>query len=949
MSESASAARAARGRGGPSLPTRGRDPELAILTRAIDTVIHGQGGWLVVSGQPGAGKTRLLEDAKERAQAAGARFFYGSGDSEGHLTPFAPLLSGMEAAGVELLAEDELAGLESNPENRFWVLQELQDGLDRVSLAGPMVIAIDDLQWCDDATLLALKTLPLRLSASPILWIVAVRQSAMKASRITSVFERYGDIGESQLILGSLSDAAVASMVEDVVGATPDARMLRSVLQSEGLPLYVLELLGGLVDEGLISSENGVAHLIGSAVPQRFRESVKSRVSALSPQCRQILEVASVIGRTFQLEVLADMLDVSVGDLIDPVREAVDAGLLLEVGDLRFSHDLFREIIEESVPSTAHRILRRKVIDVQLARGGNVVEVATMLADSAQPGDVDAVMVLRSAARQLSSLTPSTAADLAVRALELSPGHDPERAEIVSEAATYLWQAGQAIQARRLIDKELSGAASGEEEALLRLGVTRMSSQFSFAEAVRQATIALALPNISDSTRQNLEAQLALNTLMTADVQRPVDITTASPDNLAVLATFTIARASRQFYGGKWEPAFASAHEALIIADHAQIRYRTFHNEAIFLSFMYVSAGDIANALREADRGIQETTRLRQGGGLRLWIMARSRVLLDAGRLADAAVEAHALLEMVDELGPGNFADITAIYTLVRVALYEGDEDAIRSYRADSQRMFGDEAARIRNLGSWLLSLIAHWHGEWNTAIELALPVLERLGLPGPYFSGSTDAADDVIFVRLALRTGHRQGAEAMVAFAEARAAENRPFPILRATAMHARALLTDDRSLLSKAVVLLESIDRPVVLGSALEDLGRITAESDPASAIEHFKNASKLYADAGAFNEERRINRRLADLGAPPEVESAAGTGAAGTGAWSTLSAAQRSVASLIVQGLTNRQVAEKLNLSPHTVNAHLRFAFTKLGVHSRVELAGLYHQLQSANPDL
>ncbi|TQL56201.1 helix-turn-helix transcriptional regulator [Subtercola boreus] len=910
--------------------------ELATIGRAIDTVVGGQGGWLVISGQPGSGKTRLLEDAKGLALQSGARYFYGSGDPEGHLTPFAPLLVGMEAAGVELLAEDELASLESNPENRFWILQELQDGLDRASLDGPMVIVIDDLQWCDDATLLALKTLPLRLSASPILWVVAVRQSAMKASRITSVFERYGDIGENLLTLGSLSDSAVASMVHDVVGATPDARMLRSVLQSEGLPLYVLELLGGLVDEGLIASDGGVARLIGSAVPQRFRESVKSRVSALSARCRQTLEVASVIGRTFELEVLAEMLDVSVGDLIGPVREAVDAGLLLDIGDLRFSHDLFREIIEEEVPATAHRILRRKVIDVQLARGGNVIEVATMLAESAQPGDSDAVSVLRSAARQLSSLTPSTAADLAVRALELSPGRDPDRAEIVSEAATYLWQAGQATHARRLIDKELSGVASGEEEALLRLSVTRMSSQFSFSEAVKQATIALALPGISEATRQNLEAQLALNTLMTAEVQRPVDLTTAAPENLAVLATFATARASRQFYGGKWELAFASIHEAMIIADLAQTRYRTAANEAIFISFMYVSAGDISSALREADRGIQETTRLRQGGGLRLWIMTRARVLLDAGRLADAGVEAQALLEMVDELGPGNFADITAIYTLVRVALYEGDVEAINTHRVSAERMSRDEAARIRNTGSWLASLIAGWYGEWETAIELALPVLDRLGLPGPYFSGSTDAADDVVFVRMALRTGHRRAATTMVAFAEARAAENRPFPILRATAMHARALLSDDRGLMLKAVVLLESIDRPIVLASALEDLGRMNVGHDSTTAIDHFKTALKLYAEAGAFHEEKRITKRLANLGAPPETEVPSGTDA-----WSTLSTAQRAVASLIVQGLTNRQVAEQLKLSPHTVNAHLRFAFIKLGVHSRVELAGLYHQ--------
>jgi DNA-binding NarL/FixJ family response regulator len=923
-------------------PIRGRDYELGVLLHATNALASGEGGWLVVSGQPGAGKTRLLEEIAFIAQGQGVRPFRGSGESEAHLTPFGPLLSATSGGGLDLLPDDVLQGLESSAENRFWVLQELQDALDHASMDGPMMIIIDDLQWCDDATFLALRTLPLRLVASPILWVVAVRDSALRSGNVVSVFERYEGLQEKTLVLRSLPDSAVSAMVEDTIGATPDEAMLRSVLQAEGLPLYVLELLKGLLDEGLINVENGVARLLGPKVPQRFRDSVRARVAALSNDGRRTLQVASVIGRNFAVDMLADMMGVSARELIDPVVETVEAGLLLEVGDdLRFSHDLFREIIQEDIPDSVRKILQRKAIDVQLARGGNVVEVAMMLANSAQAEDAEAVLLLRKAAGQLSSLTPSTSADLAVRALEIASTNDPDRVNIVTEAATYLFRAGQATRARKLIDRELARVYTAEEEALLRIGVAKMSSQFSFAEAVKQTKLALALDGLSDHTREVLEAQLAVNSLMTGDVERALDSATTNAEELAVLATFTTAKASSAFYGGHWDAAFSAMHEALVLADRAGIRYSSFGQEAVFIAFMAVSAGDVAGALREADRGVQESTRLRQGGTMRLWVMTRSRILLDAGRLADAAVEAQALLEMVDELGPGNFAEITALYTLLRVAIYEGDQAAVERLSQDANRMMRDGSPRIRNQGSWMAALCAQARGDLDEAIRLSLPVLDRLHIASPYFQGSTDPADDVVFVRLALKTGHRAAAGTMVRFIEDRALDNFSYPILRATSMHARALLTDDKLLLEKAIVLLESIDRPIVLASATEDVARITAPTDPRGSVTLYQTARALYAGAGAFREEQRVNSRLAMLGAPVERQSES----SGDSAWASLSVSQRAVVTLIVQGYTNRQVAEQLYLSPHTVNAHLRFAFAKLSVHSRVQLAGLYHQMMAS----
>ncbi|CNF54265.1 regulatory protein [Mycobacterium tuberculosis] len=194
------------------------------------------------------------------------------------------------------------------------------------------------------------------------------------------------------------------------------------------------------------------------------------------------------------------------------------------------------------------------------------------------------------------------------------------------------------------------------------------------------------------------------------------------------------------------------------------------------------------------------------------------------------------------------------------------------------------------------------------------------------------DPADDPWVVRTALEASRRGEAAAAVAKAERRAALNPGVPFFTAVAAHARGLLDGDAASVERAVESLRGIARPLELASALEDAGRLLMESDRGAAAEHLAEAETVYAGAGAGHAAARV-RRLRPAGRRRTKRRRAAQG------WDALTPAEQRVASLVAEGASNRQAAERLFLSPATVGTHLMHAFRKLGVNSRVELARIH----------
>ncbi len=236
---------------------------------------------------------------------------------------------------------------------------------------------------------------------------------------------------------------------------------------------------------------------------------------------------------------------------------------------------------------------------------------------------------------------------------------------------------------------------------------------------------------------------------------------------------------------------------------------------------------------------------------------------------------------------------------------------------------------------SWLLALWAMAAGDPAKAHGwlCALGHEERRSLL-PLFPA--DVTDEAQLARIAVAAGDEELAVAMVDAAERRAEANPTLAAIVGTAAHARGLLDGGVEHLERAIEQFERTSRPLALSSALEDLGaRRIAAGEEKVGIEDLERALRTYVEAGAAWDARRVRAKLRTRGIHRRVVGSSGRPETG---WAAMTDSELAVARLVAQGLTNRDVAERLFVSPHTVNSHLRQIFAKLQINSRVALTRL-----------
>ncbi|RST00962.1 LuxR family transcriptional regulator [Streptomyces sp. WAC07149] len=926
---------------GARTPLRGRDAEMAFIEERLDALGRGEGGIVRVEGPAGIGRSRILAEAAASARRRGTRVFEGAADPDEQFVPLGPLLEGVLSGEEPLSGARRLRDLAATPGQRFWLLQELGDRLREAARSGPLLVVLDDLQWCDDLTLLTFHTLAAGLASHPILWLAAVRAGSVP-SGVRTTLDRIRQAGAHGLVLGALADRAVGRITEDVLGAPPDPEVLRLAHRAEGVPQLLVELLGSLREEA-VTIENGTARLSAGPPAPRELPSVVRRLGQLSDEARQLVRTAAAAGGTVTVELLAELLGRSPAALITAVRESLDADLLAESGDrLAFRHDLTREAVEAGLPLPLRQALSRQAAG---PTPGRAPADAARRAGSSAPGDAgpgDAAEAdrQRTEAAELAGTAPGTAAERSLKALELTPADAPERPRVVAETIPLLWQTGRAAQARELGATTLAAGGLGpEDEALVRLALARLAVQFDFSEAVRQARAGAALPGISLTARGRLLAMLAVGLSVSGEhaaaeqaAAQAWDTAAAAGDRTAE-ATLTTVRSAVSFHRMDLAEAFRQAERSAALADALGVSTSLWLPEALWHALLANTTGRTAEALAVAEEGIRTTREQGRTAATRMWLMTRTRILLETGRLSDARADAEAASPPAGEPGPGNLADVTLRYVMLRVALHTGDRKTAEAYAAQARRMRSDDAPVVRHFGTWMLALMADYEGRPDRAMAELDAVMTSPAADRPAYAGLIDPADAPVLVRLALRAGRHERAEQAVAMAEQRAALNPGLPFLAATAAHARGLLDNDLAPLVRAVRLYEDCPRVLARASALEDAGRKLATTREPEAVPYFETALALYVRAGAERDVARVRRRLRAAGVRRRP-STPGL----CDAWPELTAAELRVVRLVARGLTNRQAAEHLSLSPHTVSSHLRRAFTKLDVTSRAELTRL-----------
>jgi DNA-binding CsgD family transcriptional regulator len=584
-------------------------------------------------------------------------------------------------------------------------------------------------------------------------------------------------------------------------------------------------------------------------------------------------------------------------------------------------------------------VLRRHAVAVMLSRGAPTLQVATMLAGSATHGDLQAVTTLRDAAAELASTSAVAAAGFSVRALELLPDESTLRAQVGVESIMLLWQSGRASAAQQLASTMLAGTLGTDPaaETRIRLGLARFTTRYSSAEAARQCETALGMPGLPDSLRVELQLVLAINLGLSGEpdaaeaVLAPVVQRLQRVPDPVLTSTLARAQSYAAFHRRAWDLAFRRHHDVERLAPATDETSPT----AMWEAAMWTSIGQPVRSLSLIDPELTSARRDGRVGTAQMWSSMRARALYDAGRLEEARAEAEAVLELEDIDAIGGLRDLLVVYALVRLGLDTGRPDLVRTHRARVRQMTTDATKQVRRNGLWLEALIADRAGDLSAAMGALADAVMMFDRPGPSLAGLPDVHDEVAVVRMALRAGDRRIAGRAVDAAEDRSSVNSTYPTALASARHARALLTDDEACLREALQLMANTERPLVRASALEDLGRMVAPQHPREAVAVLDEASELYTRSGAEHHAARVRTRLRDLGvrrrrAPAPPRSRHGLAA--------LTPGERAVVHLVAEGGTNRQVAQQLFLSPHTVNTHLRNAFSKLQVRSRVELTRL-----------
>ena len=930
------------------LPLRGRGDELAAIGGRLDEVRSGVGSVIIVEGRAGLGKTRLLDACA--SMAAERSFRVGRGVTEPHrrVVELDALFDALFDGDNPLLARGTLSDHHASPEQRFWLLQDIQALIEEAALRDPLLICLDDLHWGGPSCAVAMRQLPQRLASLPVGWVMAFRPD-QGLPQVQSAKNQLQEAGAEMIRLGPLGRKAVAEIAVDVLGAEPGEELLRKAELVQGNPFLLIEFFRGLQDEHIVTVESGRAELLEDRVPRRVGDNMRGRLLRMSPTADRLATLASALGRRFSVYDLAEMSRMPVADLLDPIKELVQADIFVESGDrLAFGHDLIREAVRASSPVPVRRALDRQAADVLLARGALPVEVAQQLADSAEPGDETAIATLLQAADALGTTDPGTAAELAGRALELAPARHPLRGPLVARRAISLFAAGLGEEGRQFADTALRQVLPAEEEARVRFSV---ASMFDLSPDLRadNARTALALPDLAADLRSWLWAALFHNLVVAGRTDEALAIEGKAREAVYASRNHTCWFAFElpesavyyQTYGFDRGLDILRTAERRGLGGQEDARQRLAHN---FRSWLLAATDRYDEALHVIDEGVAAAQRDRQNWALRVFETSRGRQMLQMGQFGEAALALEGRYSLDEAHLVVGVLEAPSVVALGKLKIHTGDERGAAEMAEIAKIMLQTSAPSVQSHAAWYLALHAMSQGKADKAHDwlCARGHDNRLKL-FPLFPFEIE--DDPQLVRIAVAASDDELAKHAIEQAEHRCELNPGVVSFKAAVAHARGLWRSSTRLLDTAASLFETGQRPLAAASALEDLGRLqVAEGATDDAIASLDRALAIDAQVGASWDAARVRRRLRQLGVRRRIITSKRPA---TG-WEALTSAEAAIAQLASEGKTNREIAETLFISPHTVNSHLRHIFDKLGVNSRVSLTRMAGRLGAQRTD-
>ncbi|WP_447003150.1 LuxR C-terminal-related transcriptional regulator [Saccharothrix isguenensis] len=746
------------------------------------------------------------------------------------------------------------------------------------------LIAVDQAHR-DPAALLAL--LP-RLREPRITALLALT-SASAGPAVRHALTDHGCV----LPLGPVGDDVIGLMTTTMLAATPHPDLASLVATAGGDPHLAAELITGLREEGRLEVDGGVARLRGGRLPRRVSGLVRGRVDVLSADAIRVLRAAAATGRVIPLHEVAARTGDAADALCPVVEEVLACGLVVRAGEgLEFASDLVWRAVAESVAESMPDSTPHSAPDSVRPALRHDTAVAHGTSDDAPAEDrgTDAVREVRtSAANGRLGAAIALARESLAQGVPAGAG-----AELHVVLGGILLADGRPADAAA--EMEHAETAEGAPEPLRRLASAGRLLSLYFATGGPAGARAMTVLTARERERSDADV------VMAATVHSCLEW---SAGNLA-----------EALYWGRESTRWGVDRPTAWWQSQAAVSF------AVKLSAL--GEFDQAERLVRDDVPGDDDEAVTTGAPTARTI-ARARVLTQAGKLASASVAADDGLSTARDRGLRILVPFAST-VLATVALQRGAVTAaaehVRRYRAD---LAAGEAVLHSGQYDWVELLLAHAEGGPGRVAALARERMADVAAARRMLVDEPGAAPWL--VRQASAVGDLDLAGDVVGTAERLAGDNPGFPAVSVAAGHARALLEGD------ADGLLAAGGRhrhPWARANANEDLAALLADAgDAEGAAAHTERALRIFERMGADGEAARLR------GWPDA------TGAE----WRRLSEPERDIARLVGAGMTNRQVAKQLYLSPHTVNYHLRGIFKKLGISSRVELARWAHEQETA----